>query len=110
MAFKMRGAPFQKKDKEGLLPSEHKDTKITGGNKSEKIIDLEDRIGFIEEDISNADGKMTPTQRADLAKLEQKLRKLKKVLEELSIVQKFSLMKALFFLWGKKSVKQYLYF
>ena len=80
MAFKMKykkgGFPF-KKDKD-LLPSEHKDTEITGGSKLEEKIDIEDRISFIEEDIFNQDGKMTPTQRADLAKLDQKLRALKK--------------------------------
>tara|TARA_R110001583_G_scaffold57672_4_gene172496 strand:- start:7959 stop:8222 length:264 start_codon:yes stop_codon:yes gene_type:complete len=61
-----------------LLKSEHKDTEITGGNKNEEIVDIKDRIQFIEEDISNQDGKINPTQRADLATLDQKLRKLKK--------------------------------
>lgn len=81
MAFKMRGfSAFTKKTdpEKQLLKSEHKDTEITGGNLNEKIADIEDRISFIEEDIFNQDGKMTPTQRADLSKLEQKLRELKK--------------------------------
>ena len=65
-------APSYKKDKDG------KTVEITGGNKNEKISDLQDRIGFIEEDIFNADGKMTPTQRADLANLKQKLRAIRK--------------------------------
>ena len=73
-------SPFTKKSEDKtkeLLKSEHEDTVITGGNKSEEKADIEDRIQFIEEDILNQDGKMTPTQRADLATLDQKLRKLK---------------------------------
>ena len=81
MAFKMRGfSAFTKKTdpEKQLLESEHKDTEITGGSLREKIADIQDRISFIEEDISNQDGKMTPTQRTNLATLDQKLRKLKK--------------------------------
>ena len=81
MAFKMRGfSPFTKKTdpEKQLLKSEHKDTEITGGNLNEKIADIKDRIQFIEEDITNNDGKMTPTQRTDLATLKQKLRRLEK--------------------------------
>ena len=87
MAFKMAGySPFTKKpepalykkdETKELLESEHKDTKITGGSKLEEQNDIEQRMEFIEEDIFNQDGKMTPTQRADLATLDQKLRKLK---------------------------------
>ncbi len=81
MAFKMRGfSAFTKKTdpEKQLLESEHKDTEITGGNLQAKINDIEDRISFIEEDISNQDGKMTSTQRTNLATLDQKLRELKK--------------------------------
>tara|TARA_Y100001973_G_C5116454_1_gene290416 strand:+ start:697 stop:948 length:252 start_codon:yes stop_codon:yes gene_type:complete len=81
MAFKMRGfSAFTKKTdpEKQLLKSEHKDTEITGGGLNEKIADIEDRISFIEEDIFNKGGKMTPTQRTDLATLKQKLRRLKK--------------------------------
>jgi len=82
MGFKMTGfSPFTKKSKDEtkeLLKSEHEDTEITGGSKLEEEEDIKDRIQFIEEDITNNDGKMTPTQRADLATLDQKLRKLKK--------------------------------
>ena len=81
MAFKMRGfSPFTKNgdDTDKLLKSEHKGTVITGGNLREEITDIEDRISFIEEDIFNQDGKTTPQQRTDLAKLDQKLRALKK--------------------------------
>ena len=80
MAFKMKGfSPFSKNgDTDKLLKSEHKDTEITGGNLREKIIDIEDRISFIEEDVFNNDGKTTPQQRADLATLNKKLRELKK--------------------------------
>ena len=72
MAFKMAGAPYKKGGK------------TTGKvvkrdfNKEEKIIDLEDKIEFINEDIFNADGKMTPTQRVNLSKYKQELRAIKK--------------------------------
>ena len=75
-AQRMQSPMTQAKTKK-LLKSEHKDTQITGGNKNEEIVDIKDRIEFIEEDISNQDGKINPTQRADLATLDQKLRKLK---------------------------------
>ena len=75
-AQRMQSPMAQAKTKK-LLKSEHKDTQITGGNKNEEIVDIKDRIEFIEEDISNQDGKINPTQRADLATLDQKLRKLK---------------------------------
>ena len=75
-AQRMQSPMVQAKTKK-LLKSEHKDTEITGGNKNEEIVDIKDRIQFIEEDISNQDGKINPTQRADLATLDQKLRKLK---------------------------------
>ena len=78
--FQMKGwSAFTKQTdpEKKLQPSEHKDTEITSGNKVESITDINDRIQFIEEDIFNQDGKMTPTQRTDLATLEQKLRELK---------------------------------
>lgn len=82
MAFKMRGfSAFTKKTDPPngkLLKSENPDTKITGGSKQEKIADLEDRIEFIKEDIFNQDGEATNQQKSDIAKLEAKLRAIKK--------------------------------
>ena len=85
MAFKMKGAPYPKKSSpvkqngndDKLLPSEHKDTEITGENSQEKIIDLEDRIEFIKEDIFNQDGKPTDQQKEDIAKLKKWLKELR---------------------------------
>ena len=59
-----------------LQPSENPDVALTGGKGapiSEKIADLEDRIEFINEDISNTDKEATPQQKEDLAKLKQEL-------------------------------------
>jgi len=71
-----------------LQPSEHKDTWVydpTKDDKSsayrkrtERIIDLEERIGFIDED-ANASGKpLTKQQKKDQAKLRQELAILRK--------------------------------
>ena len=61
-----------------LQPSEHKDTYVTKDkSKRERVIDLEDRIGFIDEDIFNQD-KATPQQNKDKAKLKQELAILRK--------------------------------
>ena len=89
--WKSQGKPVPKKKKspakqEGpidekqtkLQPSEHKDTYVTKDkSKSEKIIGLEDRIEFINEDIFNQD-KATPQQTKDKAKLKQELAILRK--------------------------------
>ena len=61
-----------------LLPSEHKDTEITGGSNEEEIIDIKDRIEFIKEDIFNQDGEATNEQKYDIYLLNQELKKLLK--------------------------------
>ena len=82
MAFKLNGwSAFTKQTRQGkasyedekikeeLLPSENKDThKYKGGNIIEKLADVQDRIEFINEDISN-NPPATKQQRDDLAKL-----------------------------------------
>ena len=83
MAFKMKGftkhmhgSPM-KTGHDKLLKSENPDTEITGGNITEQIIDLEDRIEFIKEDIFNQDGKATEQQKKDIATLQAMLKKLR---------------------------------
>lgn len=68
MAFKMRG--FMK---------ENPDTyKYKGDNKNEKIIDLEDRIGFVKDDIKNE--VISPMEGGKtITKLQKELNKLKNV-------------------------------
>ena len=90
MAFKMRGFPTQatsalkqdnrqRKLKKGkLLKSEHKDTAVTGGSLGEKINDLEDRIGFIKEDIFNQKGGATAKQNKDIKAMEKRIATLRK--------------------------------
>ena len=92
MAFKMKGfSAFTKKeekvirkksDVENLSLQEGEDTAVetyTGDVYEEKLANIEDRIEFIEQDIADEQGgKMTPEQRATLAKLDQKLRELRK--------------------------------
>jgi hypothetical protein len=94
MAFKMKGfsgfknSPLKQDEKYDiesdkkqvpLSPGEKKKgTMITGGSKSEEINDLEDRIEFLNSDISDSDsamekGKMT-TQRN---KLQARLKKMR---------------------------------
>ena len=83
MAFKMKGFPKHmhgspmKTGHDKLLKSENPDTEITGGNITEQIIDLEDRIEFIKEDIFNQDGKATEQQKKDIATLQAMLKKLR---------------------------------
>jgi hypothetical protein len=58
--FKMKGwggyqnSPMRKDKKQVALSKEEKEkgTVITGGNKSEEMIDLEDRIEFLNSDIA----------------------------------------------------------
>ena len=68
MAFKMRG--FMK---------ENPDTyKYKGDNKREKIIDLEDRIGFVKDDIKNE--VISPMEGGKtITKLQKELNNLKNV-------------------------------
>ena len=83
MAFKMKGFPKHmhgspmKTGHDKLLKSENPDSEITGGNITEQIIDLEDRIEFIKEDIFNQDGKATEQQKKDIATLQAMLKKLR---------------------------------
>ena len=72
----MHGSPM-KSGHDKLLKSENPDTEITGGNITEQIIDLEDRIEFIKEDIFNQDGKATEQQKKDIATLQAMLKKLR---------------------------------
>ena len=85
-AFKMKGysypgtSPIEQKKKQVPL-SEHEEKKgtiITGGSEAEEINDLEDRIEFLNSDISDSDstmkkGKMI-TQRN---KLQARLKKMR---------------------------------
>tara|TARA_R110002020_G_scaffold173140_2_gene363886 strand:- start:49 stop:336 length:288 start_codon:yes stop_codon:yes gene_type:complete len=92
MAFKMKGfsaftkdgekVTRKKSDVENLPLQESEDTAIetyTGSTYDEKLAGIEDRIGFIEEQIEDEQGgKTKPEQRVALAKLDQKLRELRK--------------------------------
>jgi hypothetical protein len=79
MAYKMNGfGGFGNSPVKQLLPGEHKDTWVyEGEDKREKIIDLEDRIEFINEDIFNQDGKVTDTQKSTLSELKKRLSTLR---------------------------------
>jgi len=69
-------SPAQQKNK--LFKGEHPDTYIyEGDNKQEKIIDLEDRIGFLKEDAFNQDGKLNKDQQAAMDSLTTRLKKLR---------------------------------
>ena len=91
MGFKMRGFPMmegsplqgrQSKLKKGkLLKSEMEGTEVTGGSKMEQINDLEDRIGFIKEDIFNQEGGATTKQKKDMAAMKKRIAKIKKSME-----------------------------
>ena len=64
-----------------LQPSEHKDTYVTKDkSKRERVIDLEDRIEFIDEDAwsRSREGKPSKQQKKDKAKLQQELAILRK--------------------------------
>ena len=90
MAYKMKNfsgfgnSPVKQEgpiDKENvkLQKTEHKDTWVyKGKNKQERIIDLEDRIGFIDEDVHSSGKSKTDQQKKDQAKLKQELAILKK--------------------------------
>jgi septal ring factor EnvC (AmiA/AmiB activator) len=97
MAFKMRGFPMQatsalkatvpppaeegrqRKLKKGeLLKTEHKDTWVDKSKSiTRQIEDLEQRISFIKEDISNQDEGATAKQNRDIAAMEKRLAKLR---------------------------------
>lgn len=62
-----------------LQKSEMKGTHVTGSkNKAEKITGYEDRLGFIEEDIFNQDGKATEQQKKDMVRIKQAMSELRK--------------------------------
>lgn len=62
-----------------LQKTEHKDTWVyKGKNKQERIMDLEDRIGFIDEDVHRSGKPKTRQQSKDQAKLKQELAILRK--------------------------------
>ena len=60
-----------------LLKSEMEGTEVTGGSMMEQINDLEDRIGFIKEDIFNQEEGATAKQNKDIAAMEKRITKLK---------------------------------
>ena len=75
VADSLRSATPQKNK---LFKGEHPDTYIyEGDNKQEKIIDLEDRIGFLKEDAFNQDGKLNKDQQAAMDSLTTRLKKLR---------------------------------
>ena len=85
MAYKMQGygskagLPKIKDENPPRQKGEHPDLEVTGGNKIERINDLEDRIQFLKDDIAEETG---PTQKkADmmdtLKMLKSKLKALK---------------------------------
>ena len=90
MGYKMKGfsgfksSPVKQEgpiDKENvkLQKTEHKDTWVyKGENKQERIIDLEERIGFINEDVNRSGKPKTEQQSKDQAKLKQELAILRK--------------------------------
>ena len=63
----------------GLQKSEMKGTHVTGSKSTdERITGYEDRLGLIEEDIFNQDGKATERQKEDMAKIKQAMSELRK--------------------------------
>ena len=64
-----------------LLKSEMEGTAVTGGSKIEQINDLEDRIGFIKEDIFNQKEGATAKQNKDIAAMEKRISKIKASME-----------------------------
>jgi len=82
-AVKGKNIPYRKQfsgEKQlELQKSEMKGTHVTGSkNKAEKITGYEDRLGFIEEDIFNQDGKATEQQKKDIARLKQAISDIRK--------------------------------
>ena len=77
----MKGTAFYGKSplkqKNQLFEGEHPDTYIyEGDNKQEKIIDLEDRIGFLKEDKFNQ-GSLTDVQQTAMDSLQARLANLR---------------------------------
>jgi len=81
----MQGKPsYENKKKSKLLPSEMEGTFVVPDNDTlnEKINNIQDRIEFISEDISNSGDRATKQQREDLAALHQQHLKLRKLLKK----------------------------
>ena len=71
---------WQRKLKKGkLLKTENPDVAVTGGSIQEQINDLEDRIGFIMEDVERGDA--TNKQNKDIAAMEKRIAKLRGKME-----------------------------
>ena len=76
VADSLRSATPQKTVK--LQPGENPDTYVyEGDNLQEKIIGLEDRIGFLKEDAFNQDGKLNKDQQAAMDSLTTRLKKFR---------------------------------
>jgi len=85
--FKMKGwsgfqnSPMKQKEHTNVPLSEHEKKKgvmVTGGSKSEEINDLEDRIEFLNSDISDESSIMKKGKMiSQLNKLKARLKKLK---------------------------------
>ena len=61
-----------------LQPGENPDTYVyEGDNLQEKIISLEDRIGFLKEDAFNQDGKLNKDQQAAMDSLTTRLKQFR---------------------------------
>ena len=73
----------QRKLKKGkTLKTEHPDTYVDQkGSMTEQISDLEDRIGFIKEDINNQVGGATAKQKKDMAAMEKRISKIRGKME-----------------------------
>ena len=80
--FKMKGwSPFTKKNDhpKKKSPPEHKDLEVTDSSKIEKINDLEDRIEYLNSDISEESSVMKRGQMiTQKNKLKNKLKQYKK--------------------------------
>ena len=94
MGFKMKGYPMQstsalkavgrqRKLKKGkILKTEHPDTYVDQkGSMTAQISDLEDRIGFIKEDIFNQKEGATAKQNKDIAAMEKRISKIRASME-----------------------------
>ena len=58
-----------------IQPAENPDLAITGGSKFERIADLEDRIGFLNEKHSEYDRPLTDAEKKSMKVLKDRLKK-----------------------------------
>lgn len=58
-----------------IQPAENPDLAITGGSKFERIADLEDRIGFLNEKYSEYDRPLTDAEKKSMKVLKDRLKK-----------------------------------